>query len=287
MASIAPRTGETRVEPRQAPHPGSSGDSSALRLWPVHRNERSSPTGRVRRASATGHGTGVLKTLIIEDDEEVAAFVAAGLRERGHEAAIVANGREGVQRATAEHFDAIILDRMLPEFDGLTVVALLRAEGVATPVLFLTNLSGIDDRVDGLEAGGDDYLVKPFAFDELMARLVALARRPMLGASPTVLSAGDLEMDLVARTVRRGGEEIDLQPREFRLLEFLLRNEDRLVTRKMLLEHVWEFLFDPQTNIVETHISRLRTKIDRGRGASLIHTIRGAGYLLRVPNPGL
>ncbi|HEY3624342.1 MAG TPA: response regulator transcription factor [Roseiarcus sp.] len=229
-----------------------------------------------------------MKTLIIEDDEEVAAFVAAGLRERGHEAAIVANGRDGVQRASAEQFDAIILDRMLPEFDGLTVVALLRAEGVATPVLFLTNLSGIDDRVDGLEAGGDDYLVKPFAFEELMARLIALARRPMLGgASPTVLSAGDLEMDLVARTVRRGGEEIDLQPREFRLLEFLLRNEERLVTRKMLLEHVWEFLFDPQTNIVETHISRLRTKIDRGRAASLIHTIRGAGYLLRVLNPGL
>jgi len=228
-----------------------------------------------------------LKILIIEDDGEVAAFVAAGLRERGHEAAIVANGRDGVERATAEHFDAIILDRMLPELDGLTVVALLRAEGVATPVLFLTNLSGIDDRVDGLEAGGDDYLVKPFAFEELMARLIALARRPMLGASPTVLSAGDLEMDLVTRTVRRGGEEIELQPREFRLLEFLLRNEGRLVTRKMLLEQVWEFLFDPQTNIVETHISRLRTKIDRGRGASLIHTIRGAGYLLRVPNPGL
>jgi two-component system OmpR family response regulator len=228
-----------------------------------------------------------LKTLIIEDDEEVAAHVASGLSERGHDAAIVANGRDGVQRATAEHFDVIILDRMLPEFDGLTVVTLLRAEGVTTPVLFLTNLAGIDDRVDGLEAGGDDYLVKPFAFEELMARLMALARRPMLGASPTVLSAGDLEMDLIARTVRRGGEEIDLQPREFRLLEFLLRNEGRLVTRKMLLEQVWEFLFDPQTNIVETHISRLRTKIDRGRTTSLIHTIRGAGYLLRVPTPGL
>jgi DNA-binding response OmpR family regulator len=147
------------------------GDFSAVRRWPVHRNER--PLGRVRVWSKrpTGHGTGVLKTLIIEDDEEVAAYVASGLGERGHGAVIVANGRDGVQRATAEHFDTIILDRMLPEFDGLTVVTLLRAEGVTTPVLFLTNLAGIDDRVDGLEAGGDDYLVKPFAFEELMARL--------------------------------------------------------------------------------------------------------------------
>jgi len=228
-----------------------------------------------------------MKTLIIEDDAETATFIAAGLQSRGHEPRLAVDGREGFELAAQETFDVIILDRMLPGLDGLSVVALLRGEGVSTPVLFLTNLSGLDDRVEGLGAGGDDYLVKPFAFEELMARLIALARRPMLGASPTVLSAGDLEMDLVARTVRRGGEEIELQPREFRLLEFLLRNEGRLVTRKMLLEQVWEFLFDPQTNIVETHISRLRTKIDRGRGASLIHTIRGAGYLLRVPNPGL
>ncbi len=225
-----------------------------------------------------------MKILVIEDDEEAADFVRAGLETRGHEAAVVANGSDGFERATAEIFDAIILDRMLPEFDGLAVVALLRAEGVATPVLFLTNLSGIDDRVDGLEAGGDDYLVKPFAFDELMARLTALGRRPTLGASQTVLVAGDLEMDLVARIVRREGEEISLQSREFRLLEFLVRNEGRLVTRKMLLEQVWEFNFDPRTNIVETHISRLRTKVDRGRGAPLIQTVRGAGYVLRVPN---
>ncbi len=154
----------------------------------------------------------------------------------------------------------IVLDRMLPELDGLSVVALMRREGVATPVLFLTNLSGIDDRVDGLEAGGDDYLVKPFAFGELMARLVALARRPSLGASPTQLSVGELEMDLVARVVRRAGETIDLQPREFRLLEFLMRSEGRIVTRKMLLEQVWDFHFDPKTNIVETHISRLERR---------------------------
>ncbi len=226
-----------------------------------------------------------MKILVVEDDKGTADFIAVELEARGHEATVATDGREGFSRASADRFDVIILDRMLPQLDGLGVVALMRAEGVSTPVLFLTNLSGIDDRVDGLEAGGDDYLVKPFAFEELMARLTALARRPTLGSSPTVLKAGDLEMDLVARTVRRGGEEIDLQPREFRLLEFLLRSEGRLVTRKMLLEQVWEFHFDPKTNIVETHISRLRTKVDRGREISLIQTVRGAGYTLRVPNP--
>ncbi len=225
-----------------------------------------------------------MKILVVEDDEDVADFIAAGVAARGHEATVAKDGREGFVRATAERFDVIILDRMLPQLDGLSVVALLRAEGVSTPVLFLTNLSGIDDRVDGLEAGGDDYLVKPFAFEELMARLTALARRPTLGASPAVLRTGELEMDLVARTVRRGGEDIELQPREFRLLEFLLRSEGRIVTRKMLLEQVWDFHFDPKTNIVETHISRLRTKIDRGRDVSLIQTVRGAGYTVRAPH---
>ena len=225
-----------------------------------------------------------MKMLIIEDDQETAAFIATGLNARGHDTTIALDGRDGFEQAVADNYDAIILDRMLPKLEGLGVVTLLRAEGVSTPVLFLTNLSGIDDRVEGLEAGGDDYLVKPFAFEELMARLTALARRPTLGGSPTVLAAGDLELDLVARTVRRGGDEIDLQPREFRLLEFLVRSEGRVVTRKMLLEQVWEFHFDPKTNIVETHISRLRTKIDRGRATPLIQTVRGAGYLLRVPN---
>jgi two-component system OmpR family response regulator len=201
-----------------------------------------------------------MKFLIIEDDAETADSIAAELKTRGHDVRIAREGRAGFETAMEDRYDAIILDRMMPELDGLGVVTLLRAEGVSTPVLFLTNLSGIDDRVDGLEAGGDDYLVKPFAFEELMARLTALARRPTLGSSPTVLSAGDLEMDLVARTVRRGSESIDLQPREFRLLEFLLRSEGRVVTRKMLLERVWEFHFDPQTNIVETHISRLRPR---------------------------
>jgi two-component system OmpR family response regulator len=225
-----------------------------------------------------------MKVLVIEDDAETAAFVAEGLKDRGHEAQIAGNGREGLALAIAERFDAVVLDRMLPQLDGLSVIALMRSEGLSTPVLFLTNLSGIDDRVEGLAAGGDDYLVKPFAFEELLARLQALARRPTLGSSPTVLTAGDLEMDLVARTVRRGGEAIELQPREFSLLEYLLRSDGRIVTRKMLLEQVWDFHFDPRTNIVETHISRLRTKIDRGRGEALIHTVRGAGYLLRVPN---
>ena len=221
---------------------------------------------------------------MVEDDEGTAEFIAAGLATRGHEPTVARDGREGYERASADRFDVIVLDRMLPKLDGLGVVALMRKDGVSTPVLFLTNLSGIDDRVEELGAGGDDYLVKPFAFDELMARLTALARRPTLGASQTLLKIGDLEMDLVARSVRRGGEAIDLQPREFQLLEFLLRAEGRLVTRTMLLEQVWEYHFDPKTNIVETHISRLRSKIDRG-GPSLIQTLRGAGYSLRVPNP--
>jgi two-component system OmpR family response regulator len=169
----------------------------------------------------------------------------------------------------------------LPEIDGLGVVSAMRSSAVSTPVLFLTNLSGIDDRVDGLEAGGDDYLVKPF--EELMARLTALARRPTLGATTTVMKAGDLELNLLTRIVRRGGEEIVLQSREFRLLEYLLRSEGRVATRKMLLEQVWDFHFDPRTNIVETLVSRLRSKIDLGREPSLIQTVRGLGYCLRVP----
>ena len=222
-----------------------------------------------------------MKILVVEDDEGTAKFIAAGLVARGHEPTVARDGREGYERASLDRFDVIVLDRMLPKLDGLGVVALVRKEGLSTPVLFLTNLSGIDDRVKGLEAGGDDYLVKPFAFEEMMARLTALARRPTLGALQTMVKAGDLEMDLVARIVRRGGEVIDLQPREFRLLEFLMRAEGRVVTRKMLLEQVWEYNFDPKTNIVETHISRLRGKIDRGN-VSLIQTVRGAGYTLRA-----
>jgi two-component system OmpR family response regulator len=222
-----------------------------------------------------------MKILLIEDDAETASYVANGLKEQGHLVDRVANGRDGLFMAAGEPFDVMVVDRMLPGLDGLAIVKTIRAAGVRTPVLFLTTLGGIDDRVDGLEAGGDDYLVKPFAFAELLARLNALARRPPISQIETVLKEADLEMDLIARTVTRRGVPIDLQPREFALLEFLLRNAGRMVTRTMLLEGVWDFHFDPRTNVVETHISRLRSKIDKGQDFELIHTVRGSGYMLR------
>jgi two-component system OmpR family response regulator len=185
--------------------------------------------------------------------------------------------------AAADPYDVIILDRMLPQVNGLTILRAIRAAGVKTPVLILTALGGIDDRVEGLEAGGDDYLVKPFAFAELLARLNALARRPAPRDAPTAFAVADLQMDLLSRRVIRAGTRIDLQPREFQILEYLMRNAGRLVTRTMLLEAVWDFHFDPTTNIVETHISRLRSKVDRDFGQELIHTVRGAGYCLREP----
>jgi two-component system, OmpR family, response regulator len=223
-----------------------------------------------------------MRILIVEDDDETAAYLKAQLAALGHVVAVASDGWNGLLRAADPDYDVIVLDRMLPELDGLGVVTRLRSAGIRTPVLFLTNLSGIDDRVDGLAAGGDDYLVKPFAFAEFLARLIALARRPPLGEQKAVLVFADLEMDLIKRTVARGGEPIELQPREFRLLEYLVRNEGRVVTRKMLLENVWDFHFDPRTNIVETHVSRLRAKVDRGHGVDLIHTLRGLGYSLRV-----
>ena len=223
-----------------------------------------------------------MRVLIVEDDQETVDYLRTELEARGHFVAVALNGRDGLLRAAESGADVIVLDRMLPEADGVAVVTRLRSAGIQTPVLFLTNLSGIDDRVEGLSAGGDDYLAKPVAFDELLARLIALARRPPLGEPKTILAFADLEMNLTTRTVSRHGEPIDLQPREFRLLEYLLRNEGRVVTRKMLLENVWDFHFDPKTNIVETNISRLRAKVDRRRGHELIHTLRGAGYSLRV-----
>jgi two-component system, OmpR family, response regulator len=187
--------------------------------------------------------------------------------------------------ATSEFYDMLVLDRMLPGIDGLDVVRRIRAAGVKAPVLFLTALRGVGDRVQGLEAGGDDYLVKPFAFAELLARLNALARRPPLSQAPTVLRIADLEVDLMKRTAFRKGERVDLQPREFLLLEFLARRADQLVTRTMLLEGVWSFHFDPKSNIVETHMSRLRNKLSRGgKDTELIHTVRGSGYILRAPD---
>ncbi len=222
-----------------------------------------------------------MKILIIEDDQATAAYLAKGLRELGHVVDTATDGRDGLVLAAGGGHDAMIVDRMLPGLDGLGVVKTLRGAGVKAPVIFLTALGGIDDRVAGLEAGGDDYLVKPFAFAELVARLQALARRPPISDVVTSLRVGDLELDLLERTVSRAGRRLELQPREFRLLEVLMRNAGRVVTRTMLLEQVWDFHFDPKTNIVETHISRLRAKVDRGQAVGLIHTVRGAGYVIR------
>jgi two-component system OmpR family response regulator len=224
-----------------------------------------------------------MKLLLVEDDAETAAFTMRGFREHGHAIDHAANGRDGLYLATENKYDVLIVDRMLPMMDGLSLVKSLRSARVMTPVLFLTTKSGIDDRVEGLEAGGDDYLVKPYAFSELNARVNALARRPPISGPITVLRVADLEMDLLKRTVTRSGEPIDLQPREFQLLEYLLRHADQVVTRTMLLEKVWDFHFDPRTNIVETHVSRLRSKINRSNGAELIQTIRRSGYCLRAP----
>jgi two-component system OmpR family response regulator len=224
-----------------------------------------------------------MRVLVIEDDAETAAYVVAGLAAGGHAANVAVDGREAFVLATADDYDVIVIDRMLPGGDGLVIVQRLREEGIETPVLFLTARAGIDDRVEGLDAGGDDYLTKPFAFSELMARLNALVRRPSFSqTNATTLRVADLEMDLLKRRVRRGAREIDLQPREFRLLEYLMQNEDHVVTRTMLLEHVWGFHFDPKTKIVETHISRLRSKLDRDAEDELIHTIRGSGYVIRA-----
>ncbi|MEZ5818886.1 MAG: response regulator transcription factor [Hyphomicrobiaceae bacterium] len=224
-----------------------------------------------------------MKVLLIEDDPVMAAYVERGLKQEGHVVDVAANGTDGMHLSADRSYGVLIVDRMLPGGDGLSMVKSLRASGIRTPVLFLTTLGGIDDRVAGLEAGGDDYLVKPFAFSELVARLNALSRRPPIAESDAVLRVHDLEVDRLARTVRRGGEKIDVQPREFSLLEYLMKNAGRVVTKTMLLENVWHFHFDPKTNIVETHISRLRSKVDRNRGIELIHTIRGSGYVIREP----
>jgi two-component system OmpR family response regulator len=224
-----------------------------------------------------------LKILVVEDDKETAAYVARGLREQGHVVDHAANGRDGLFLAGDGGYDVLVVDRMLPGIDGLGLVRMLRESSVRTPVLVLTALGGVGDRVKGLDAGADDYLAKPFAFAELLARLNALARRPPLVDVQTVLRVGDLEMDLLKRSTTRAGREIDLQPREFQLLEYLMRHAERVVTRTMLLEAVWDFHFDPKTNIVETHISRLRAKLAQPGVPELIHTVRGAGYALRAP----
>lgn len=224
-----------------------------------------------------------MRVLVVEDDLDTLEWVSNGLEEAGHTVERAADGKEGLFQAIEHDFDVIVLDRMLPKLDGLNVLRSLRAEGDGTPVLILSALGEVDDRVQGLRAGGDDYLVKPFAFSELLARLEALGRRREAPAVETVLRAGDLEMDLLGRTVARGDQQIELQPREFQLLEVLLRHKGQVVTRTMLLEKVWDYHFDPQTNVIDVHVSRLRGKVDRDFDTPLIRTVRGAGYMMRDP----
>lgn len=224
--------------------------------------------------------------LVVEDDTEVASYLCKGLREHGHVVDEAHDGKDGLFLALSEQFDVMIIDRMLPNVDGLTIIRSVRQAGIHTPVLILSALGQVDDRVTGLREGGDDYLVKPFAFSELIARLEVLGRRrsPDATQQQTRLVVGDLEMDLLSRRVTRAGKPIDLQPREFALLEFLMRHAGQVVTRTMLLENVWDYHFDPQTNVIDVHVSRLRQKIDREFDTELLQTIRGAGYTLRDPD---
>jgi two-component system OmpR family response regulator len=222
-----------------------------------------------------------MRILVIEDEKDVADYIAKGLRETGHVADVTHDGKEGLLMATTGDYPIIILDRMLPNLDGITILKTLRGAGNATPVIILSALSEVDDRVQGLKAGGDDYLVKPFAFTELLARVEALIRRNKGDAeSITKLEAGDLEMDLLSRNVVRSGKKLNLQAREFSLLEYLLRNKGQIVTRTMLLENVWHYHFDPQTNVIDVHISRLRRKVDDDFPRALIKTVRGSGYVI-------
>ncbi|ODT85093.1 response regulator transcription factor [Phenylobacterium sp. SCN 70-31] len=221
-----------------------------------------------------------MRILIVEDDLEAAEAMARGLTEAGHDCVRAPDGEAGLTAARGAEFDVMIVDRMMPKMNGVQLVESLRREGDRTPVLFLSALGEVGDRVDGLQAGADDYLVKPYAFAELIARIEALARRRETGSVQTLLKVGELEMDLIARTVHRQGKEIDLQPREFQLLEFMMRHAGQSVTRTMLLEKVWHYHFDPQTNVIDVHVSRLRSKIDKGFDRPMLQTVRGAGYRL-------
>lgn len=223
-----------------------------------------------------------MRILVIEDDTQAANYIARGLKEQGHLVEHAGDGEEGLALAQEDRFDALVVDRMLPKLDGLSIVSTLRDDDVRTPVLFLSALGEVDDRVKGLKAGGDDYLTKPFAFSELSARLEALVRRGAPEDVQTKLKVADLEIDMLARRCTRGGQRIDLQPREFKLLEYLMRNAGQVVTRTMLLENVWEYHFDPQTNVIDVHISRLRSKIDKDFDEPLLKTIRGSGYTIRA-----
>lgn len=224
-----------------------------------------------------------MRILLIEDDVRTSGYAAKGLSEAGHVCDVIADGRTALAYAAQESYDVLVIDRMLPGLDGLSLLKALRAAGVKSPAMFLTAVGGVDDRVEGLEAGADDYLVKPFAFSELLARVNALLRRPPVQDQKTQLRIADLELDLMKRTATRAGKKIELQPREFALLEMLMRNEGRVITRTMLLERVWDFHFDPKTSVVETHISRLRAKIDRPFEVQLLHTVRNTGYSIHAP----
>lgn len=219
-----------------------------------------------------------MKILLLEDDPQTRNHILRSLKAAGHVVDACTEGRDAIFYATGEAYSVLIIDRMVPAIDGLSVVKAVRAAGVDTPVIFLTAMDGVDDRVEGLEAGGDDYLVKPFAMTELLARVAALGRRAPLGADLTVLRIADLELDLLKRSATRAGQRIELQAQEFKLLEYLMQHAGEIVTRTMLLENVWSFHFDPRTNVIESHMSRLRSKVDRGFGSELIHTVRGSGY---------
>ncbi|MQT12300.1 response regulator transcription factor [Segnochrobactrum spirostomi] len=222
-----------------------------------------------------------MRILVIEDDKEAAAYLVRGLREAGHTPEHAADGAAGAIAVEAGGFDVVVVDRMLPHRDGLSIIEEMRGRGDRTPALILSALGQVDDRVTGLRAGGDDYLTKPYAFTELLARVEALGRRSRPAEVDTTYKVGDLELDRLSHTVTRGGQEIPLQPREFRLLEYLMKNAGQVVTRTMLLENVWDYHFDPQTNVIDVHVSRLRSKIDKGFERPLIHTVRGAGYMVR------
>jgi two-component system OmpR family response regulator len=223
-----------------------------------------------------------MRILVIEDDRDAATWLLKGLAESGHVADHAADGEQGLALALERVHDALIVDRMLPKMDGLTIIRTLRAEGIEIPVLILSALSDVDERVKGLRAGGDDYLAKPYAFAELLARVEGLARRKGAESQETKLRAADLEIDLLSRTVTRSGKPVPLQPREFKLLEYLVRHAGHIVTRTMLLENVWDYHFDPQTNVIDVHVSRLRAKIDKGFDEPLLQTVRGAGYMIRA-----
>jgi len=224
-----------------------------------------------------------MRILLVEDDRDTARHVKNGLMEAGHNVDHTDNGGEALARAETERYDALIIDRLLPSCEGTRIIEHLRGSGNFTPILILSALGDVADRVSGLRSGGDDYLPKPFAFEELLARLDALVRRRDRSHTKTLLKVADLEMDILSRQVRREGQTIALQPREFRLLEFLMRHSGQVVTRTMLLENVWDYHFDPQTNVIDVHISRLRSKIDRGFSQTLLRTVRGSGYILREP----